>query len=123
MWQNSRQAFLHAKGDCEDHAILLADWLIEAGYDARVALGYCDEGFHAWVVLLYEGKEFVLEATTRMRPSKWEYYPQVFRLSEYRPCYQFNREFFWVNNSSETNRYYTGGSWELVSKFVSERRG
>ena len=35
VWQTSRQAFFYPRGDCEDHAIALADWLIEMGEDAR----------------------------------------------------------------------------------------
>ncbi|MGD8560679.1 MAG: hypothetical protein PVH04_13500, partial [Gammaproteobacteria bacterium] len=31
VWQSSRQAFYYPRGDCEDHAIALTDWLIEMG--------------------------------------------------------------------------------------------
>ena len=60
VWQSSQQAFYSAVGDCEDHAILLADWLIGLGYDARVAVGDYDGAGHAWVVLFAEGQEFLL---------------------------------------------------------------
>jgi len=45
IWQTSKQAYSRLRGDCEDHAILLSDWLISLGYDARVVLGeYKNEG-------------------------------------------------------------------------------
>ena len=65
IWQNSRQAYLHTRGDCEDHAIILADWLIALGHDARVVLGNHRGGGHAWVVLFQDGREMILEATSK----------------------------------------------------------
>ncbi len=52
LWQTSREAFFHPRGDCEDHALALADWLIGLGHDARVVIGTMRGGGHAWVVLL-----------------------------------------------------------------------
>lgn len=40
VWQTAKESFVKLRGDCEDHAILLADWLIGLGYDARVVAGH-----------------------------------------------------------------------------------
>lgn len=40
VWKRSSETWNEAAGDCEDTAILLADVLIGAGYEARVAIGW-----------------------------------------------------------------------------------
>jgi hypothetical protein len=69
VWQTAEESLRAGVGDCEDHSILLADWLLSEGYDARVALGGCRTGDgqwggHAWVVLRLDGREYLLEATS-----------------------------------------------------------
>jgi predicted transglutaminase-like cysteine proteinase len=63
-WQTPLETMVRGKGDCEDTALLLADWLLARGFDARVAIGrYGDMGQHAWVVVRVENVEYLLEST------------------------------------------------------------
>jgi hypothetical protein len=72
VWQCGEETLHLKQGDCEDHAILLLDWLVSEGYEARVALGdvtgtsFGDGGGgHAWVVLRLDGVEYHMEATAK----------------------------------------------------------
>ncbi|WP_053094215.1 transglutaminase-like cysteine peptidase [Cellvibrio sp. pealriver] len=117
LWQTSRQAFFMPHGDCEDHAIVLADWLIDMGFDARVALGKHQSDGHAWVVLVHEGKEFILEATQKSRLSTGTPYPLAATLPDYHPTAQFNRTAFWINTGSSFTTRYTGAHWVEQSHY------
>lgn len=120
VWQSSRQAFLYPRGDCEDHAIALADWLIEMGEDARVVLGEVDSGGHAWVVLFKNGKEYLLEATQKSGLSKSTPYPIAALFTNYRPKFMFNRSSFWVNTGTEFTTDYSSSNWVYKSD-ISKR--
>ncbi|MGV8836131.1 transglutaminase domain-containing protein [Cellvibrio sp.] len=117
LWQTSRQAFYFANGDCEDHAIVLADWLIDMGYDARVALGRYQNTGHAWVVLIKDNQEFILEATQKSQLSTGIPYPLAAALPEYQPMAQFNRDTFWINNGSNLTIRYRGDNWVAQSQY------
>lgn len=97
-WQTAEETLSLRRGDCEDSAILLADWLLSRGYEARVAIGSYDatRSTHAWVVVRLEGNDFVLESTefplTRQQPplvreSGSRYAPELLfdRLAIYSP--------------------------------------
>ncbi|MCC4798358.1 transglutaminase domain-containing protein [Enterovibrio norvegicus] len=116
VWQSSKQSYFYPSGDCEDHAILLADWLIELGYDARVVIGDYDGGGHAWVVMFYKGKEYVLEATQKSGFGRQ--YPLASTLPKYHPTAMFNREHYWVNQGSALTTNYASSSWRLMSQFT-----
>lgn len=63
-WQFALETQKLGTGDCEDSAIMLADWLCTRGIEARVALGrYAERGGHAWVVVRLDGQEYLLEST------------------------------------------------------------
>lgn len=117
IWQNSEQAYLNSHGDCEDHAIILADWLIGLGYDARVAIGQLPEGGHAWVVLFYNNKEYLLEATSKRRPRSLNDFKLAKLETDYRPKYMFNRDHFWENTGSVFTTRYSGGNWQKHAEF------
>ncbi|AOS96063.1 Transglutaminase-like superfamily protein [Microbulbifer aggregans] len=118
IWQTSRQAFFQKRGDCEDHAILLADWLINLGVDARVAMGsYNGEG-HAWVVAIVNNQEYLLEATSKRRESSWQAMPLAALAEGYEVEFQFNRHFFWAKRSKEATRKYRGSHWIKKSQFI-----
>lgn len=118
LWQTSREAFFHPRGDCEDHAIALADWLIGLGHDARVVIGTMrDGGGHAWVVLLDGPRTYLLEATEK-RPGRA--LPLASQLPDYRPEAMFNRDGYWVNVGSTLTTDYRGAHWQHRSAF---RRG
>ncbi|WIO74284.1 transglutaminase-like domain-containing protein [Porticoccaceae bacterium LTM1] len=117
VWQSSRQAFFNPKGDCEDHAIILADWLMAMGEDARVVLGDMDGGGHAWVVLFKNGKEYLLEATRKSGLGRTKPYPLAALYKDYHPRYMFNREGFWVNHGDKFTTDYSGKHWQEMSRY------
>ena len=102
VWQNSRQAFYYPRGDCEDHAIILADWLISSGYDARVALGKYKGGGHAWVILFKDGTAYLIEATSKRKRITDRLRPALLE-TDYNPYFQFNRTDFWVKNNEKVH--------------------
>lgn len=116
IWQNSVQAFTNTRGDCEDHAIVLADWLISEGLDARVAVGYYKGNGHAWVVVYKNDKVYLLEATSKRIKKSWNHYPLAMLAAEYEAEYMFNRDSFWLAKSSRT-RVYDESNWKLMSTF------
>ena len=120
VWQTSKESFVNLRGDCEDHAIVLADWLIGLGYDARVVVGEVQfkgqaRGGHAWVVLFEDNKEYLLEAT---RKAKWNLLPRASSLPYYFPAEMFNRKNFWYNKGSKITMKYAGESWEKTGTFI-----
>ena len=119
VWQNSRQAFYYTRGDCEDHAIILADWLIDLGHDARVVVGTYKGGGHAWVVLFKNGSEYLLEATSKRKQRDPNSYKLASLQTDYQPQYQFNRNKFWFNTGSINTTRYSGDNWIYKSRFIS----
>jgi hypothetical protein len=117
VWQNSRQAYYFSRGDCEDHSIALADWLISMGQDARVVLGKYKGGGHAWVVLFHDSRAYLLEATSKRKIKNLRHYPLAGLAYEYHPRFQFDRTRFWVNTGSRLTTRYTGKHWVLRSRF------
>ncbi|MGD9369398.1 MAG: transglutaminase domain-containing protein [Desulfobacteraceae bacterium] len=123
VWQNSQQAYYYTRGDCEDHAMILADWLIEMGLDARVVLGTYKEYGHAWVVFILNGKTYLQEATSKRKTRSMRGIPTAALKVNYHPQFQFNRDSFWVNTGSRFTTAYTGRQWELRSRFVDTKAG
>ncbi len=117
VWQSSRQAFYNTRGDCEDHALALADWLMSMGYDARVVLGRARREYHAWVVLFHEEREFLLEATSKRKKMDWSLYPLAGLQTDYQPEYMFNRRYFWTNQGSAFTTRYSGSQWLKQSRY------
>jgi len=111
VWLTTLQAWSRAKGDCEDHAIPLADWLIEMGLDARVVLGKHRREGHAWVVVFKDGQEYLLEATHKKKVKRWSAYPLARLLPDYHPEMMFNRQTLWINTGSSLTVNYTGPKW------------
>lgn len=123
VWQTSKQAFHVTRGDCEDHAILLADWLIGAGYDAWVAVGTVQGEGHAWVVLFdADGTEYLLEATRKRRLRGLNRLPLTISHTEYHPRMRFNRDQFWYNTGSALTTSYRSSQWRLQSRFHRRHR-
>ena len=119
VWQTSKQTLNTHRGDCEDHAIVLADWLIGLGYDARVVSGEVEfpsqkRGGHAWVVLFKDNKEYILESTKK---TKWNILPLASSLPYYFPKYMFNRKDFWINSGSVYTTKYASSKWKKSGKF------
>lgn len=116
IWQTSSEAFKYTRGDCEDHAIALADWLIEMGEDARVVLGHYKTEGHAWVVLFKDDKEYILEATQKKNLKN------PYRLAKYQTHYKpkamFNRDSFWINKGSINTTNYSSSKWSKQSTYI-----
>ena len=117
VWQNSREAFFNTRGDCEDHSLALADWLIEMGIDARVVLGSYKKDRHAWVVVFLKDEVFLLESTSKQKNKSWRHYPLAKFETNYHPKYMFNRDYFWLNKGSSYTTRYEGTDWEKKSRF------
>lgn len=114
IWQTSPETYVKMTGDCEDHAILLADWMIKLGYDARVVTGTWDGDGHAWVVLYKDGKEYLLEATNKASNRR---FPLVSLHPEYVPKMMFNRDHFWSMLSEDKKTHVPVKRWVLLSRF------
>lgn len=111
IWLTSYEAFQRGRGDCEDHAIALTDWLIEMGEDARVVTGTHNGGGHAWVVVIRETGTFLIESTSKKRRRIFSSYPLAKLAKGYAPETMFNREFYWINGNPEKTSDYTGSHW------------
>jgi hypothetical protein len=111
VWQLARETHLWRQGDCEDTAILLADWLAASGHRARVVTGRVHRGPHAWVVLRQDGHEYVLE-TTGGRGHFRRMPPRAALLPRYFPLVQFDRTGVWFRKRNAwTPRYFTNAEW------------
>ena len=98
-WQTSAQVWANKVGDCEDHAILLVDWLLSSGFEARVVVGQEKSGqkFHAFVELNYSSKSLLLEATEKK--ARLDYRKQHRELSNrYKAIYAFDRTTVWYGD-------------------------
>jgi hypothetical protein len=113
-WQDSMQTFNLKNGDCEDSSILLADWLLSRGIEARVATGKTSDGEgHAWCLAQIDGIQYLLETTTLPNP---QIPPYVTTLApEYKPRYLFDREkiYFLKDDESdvEISDYWRDSIW------------
>lgn len=116
IWLSSEETYKLGRGDCEDHAILLADWLQSMGYDARVAFGKINGEGHAWVVLFENGRTYLLEATAKYTP---KVFPLAAALPQYRPRVMFNDRYIWFNRGSEMTTSYTGANWVKTGRFFA----
>ena len=122
LWQTSQGAFLRGKGDCEDHSVLLADWLIDMGMDARVVLGDYKGRGHAWVVVLDDEKFFLLEPTSKHKSRRWRHYPLARMITDYHPRIMFNHNTYWVNTGSKFTTNYGSDAWKKTSIYHSHHR-
>lgn len=115
VWQTSYQAYMNERGDCEDHALALADWLIGLGLDARVVLGRHKGIGHAWVVVMEGNRSFLLEATEKRRRFRWSY-PLTQLFPDYLPRVMFNRHLLWEMLPSRQPDYL-GERWRWRSMY------
>lgn len=118
-WQLPAETHAYANGDCEDTAILLADWLIARGFDARVALGFMKDdqgnnGGHAWVVCRIDGIDFLLESTEQVQPdAKPQTVASIGRY--YSPSVLFDRgTIYFRKNGGWTPDYWSSREWYPV---------
>lgn len=121
-WQTALETQVRGKGDCEDSAIYLADWLLARGYDARVALGrYGDIGGHAWCVVRLDEVEYLLETTSEGNPD-FDSPPLISRVgSRYIPEILFDRWSLYVRSSQR--QPWNGNYWDEKNWIRLEPRG
>ncbi len=115
IWQTSAETWKVANGDCEDTSILLADWLISRGFDARVALGtLAGHGGHAWCVVRLGGEQYILESTEAKPDPKRP--PLVTRIGQYyRPEILFDPDYVYFRTGKGwTPLYYSKSAWVKV---------
>lgn len=118
-WQNSMETFNLRNGDCEDTSILLADWLISRGIEARVATGKTAEGEgHAWCVARVDGVQYILETTALPDP---EQPPLVSEMQgAYKPHYLFDRQGIYFlreeRRSGAVADYWADEAWLAVTE-------
>ena len=125
-WQTALETQTLGQGDCEDSSILLADWLIARGFEARVALGkYGDIGGHAWCVVRLDGMEYLLESTVEGNPD-FNSPPLVSRIgSRYVPEVLFDRWHIYTRNSNRqtwNGDYWSDSLWLKIDPRGSRQR-
>jgi predicted transglutaminase-like cysteine proteinase len=111
-WQLASDTWKYKNGDCEDSTILLADWLIARGFDARVVIGTTATGEgHAWCVVSLNGATYLLETTEAIPDLKNPPYAATLG-NRYIPRYQFNRDsIFYRTGQTKNPRYWSSKSW------------
>lgn len=114
-WQSVSYTWHKEKGVCRDSATVLADMLQQAGYDARMVVGYVDgpewgtAGGHAWVGFVDKssGKEYLLESTGETQESRMRT-PPLYVL-------QAANHHYYSEMQIVRNGYYTKADSSMVS--------
>jgi hypothetical protein len=118
VWQTAEETLALRQGDCEDGAILLADWLLSSGFQVRIAIGEYDgqEGAHAWVVARIAGEDYLLEPTEY--PFNLQRPPYLSEVSSrYVPELLFDREAIFTPRKPGAQLrqdYWSDGAWKRV---------
>jgi len=123
VWKSSQETWADGVGDCEDTAILLADVLMSAGFEARVAIGWNGNiGQHAWVVVRCGDRQYVLESTLEGTINAEGMSPLSEAASFYQPEQLFDRDHIYVTNAEpEIFRadYFSPTVWKAVPDIAS----
>jgi predicted transglutaminase-like cysteine proteinase len=118
IWQTARETERLGRGDCEDSAILLTEWLLARGFEARVAAGFVTGpggGGHAWVVVRLDGTEYLLEPTEGANGAQ-----RLLTISEagprYAPLVLFDRHFFYIRPQPTRwdGSYWSESTWKRM---------
>lgn len=120
-WQIPAETWHRKAGDCEDTSLLLADLLIGAGFDARVALGWnAQGGDHAWCVVRLggeSGEQYILETTIDPGNRPLRLLPVSEASAAYRPEQLFDREhLYFVVGGSPAKDYWSDNIWASVEE-------
>ncbi len=118
VWKTSRETWNEAAGDCEDTSILLADILIGAGFDARVAIGWNGNiGQHAWVVVRVGAQQYILESTLQKKIERSDLAAVGEASAFYQPEQLFNRENIYYTTARPDRfrvDYFSSALWKQV---------
>lgn len=118
VWKHSRQTWEEKAGDCEDTSILLADVLISAGFEARVAIGWNGNiGQHAWVVVKAGDRQYVLESTLQDTITSDHLLITSQAADFYQPEQLFDRENLYFTRAEEKDfrlDYFSPGIWRKL---------
>lgn len=124
VWKTSGETWAEASGDCEDTSILLADVLIDAGFEARVAIGWNGNiGQHAWVVVKAGDKQYLLETTLQKKIGREDLSEVSSVASFYQPEQLFDRKQIYFTTARPerfTKDYFAKDLWKAVP--VKENR-
>jgi len=115
--KTSQQTYQYRSANYEEGAILTADWLIELGYDARVIVGKYKNKNHAWVLLLNQNNEYILDTSFRR---KVKHFPLAGTMPNYHPKYMYNNKYIWINTGSQLTVKYRDKKWEKSYQFIEK---
>jgi len=118
VWKTPAETWAEASGDCEDTAILLADVLIESGFEARVAIGWNGNiGQHAWVVVKAGERQYLLETTLQKEIGREDLAEVSAAAPFYQPEQLFDRERIYFSTTRPerfTKDYFANEVWKPV---------
>ncbi len=118
VWKNASQTWAEAGGDCEDSSILLANVLIKAGFDARVAIGWNGNmGQHAWVVVRAGDRQYLLESTIERKITPADLVEVAQVSAFYQPEQVFDAErlyFTTARPEAFSSDYFSPEIWKTV---------
>jgi len=118
VWKGPRETWAEKAGDCEDTSILLADALISAGFDARVAIGWNGNiGQHAWVVVQTGNRQYVIESTLQGEINEDSLSDVKMASAFYKPEQLFDRERMYFTTAQPqdfTNDYFSPELWRHI---------
>lgn len=120
VWKTPAETWAEASGDCEDTAILLADVLIESGFEARVAIGWNGNiGQHAWVVVKAGDRQYLLETTLQKEIGREDLAEVAASAPFYQPEQLFDRERIYFSTARPerfTRDYFAKDVWKPVPR-------
>jgi len=118
VWKNPRETWEEKAGDCEDTSILLADVLISAGFDARVAIGWNGNiGQHAWVVVQTPRCQYLIESTLQGEINVDSLVEVTQASAFYQPEQLFDRDkvyFTTARSDAFGNDYFSPELWPAI---------
>lgn len=114
-FKTSKQAYKARLVSSEENALIMADWLITLGYDARVVVGTFKQNKHAWVLLNNLNNFYILDATNI---GKRKRFPLAATLPNYHPKYMYNHINIWINKGSSFTTNYSSDNWVESYSFI-----
>ncbi len=118
VWKFPAETWNEKAGDCEDTSLLLADALLSAGFDARVAIGWNGNiGQHAWVVVRVEDRQYVIESTLQDKIERESLSPVAEVAEFYQPEQLFDRGHLYFTTADEedfSRDYFSPDLWESI---------